>query len=48
MVGSKESIAGRGVTKGPGSREGSELVIIFGATDGFTMVAGTRGALGGP
>ena len=38
MSGSKESIAGRGVTKGPGRREGSELVIILGDSDvGLTL-----------
>ena len=30
--GSRENIAGSGVTKGPGSKDGKELVIIFGDT----------------
>ena len=37
MPGSKDSIAGRGVTKGPGRREGRELVIIFGENVGFAL-----------
>ena len=28
--GSRENIAGSGVTKGPGSKDGKELVTIFG------------------
>ena len=37
MPGSKDSIAGRGVTKGPGRREGSELVISLVENVGFAL-----------
>ena len=37
MPGSKDSIAGRGVTNGPGRREGSELVIILVKNVGFGL-----------
>ena len=37
MPGSKDSIAGRGVTKGPERREGNELVRILAENVGFAL-----------